>query len=183
MKQRKAGTKSSEEALDIFPNKRGRGRPRQAVPSVLIGRADNYRRMLSRNWEVVGAALTEAQTEEDVIKTLDNVRPHLEEFRPIAGLILQVVRGPSFPKRPKPRINFLTDSIAAYGAVRPRRSRDICNRERAKTRTAHRILRAEYYIVCSCKYKGPSRDHVCPKCKAQIPFNLVPGAGPNVGVT
>jgi hypothetical protein len=183
MKPRKTGTKNSEEALDRFSNKRGRGRPRQAVPSVLIGRAGNYRGMLSRNWEVVGAALAEAQTEEDVIKVLDNVRPSLEEFRPIASLILQVVRDPNFPKRSKPRINFLADSIAAYGAVRPRRSRDICNLERARTRKANHILRAELYIECSCRYKGPSLDHRCPKCKADIPFNLLPAGSPILGVT
>jgi len=38
-------------------------------------------------------------------------------------------------------------------------SRDICERERARVKGVHRILHYEFYVECSCSYKGISRNH------------------------
>ena len=178
MQKPKGVKKRAVTTLDTSSQKRGRGRPRRVNPSEVLGRAENYRRILTQIWDVIGERLIKAHTEEDVTRALEMQSWHLAEFHPIAGLILKVVRHKRFPERRQPRINFLADSIAAYGTVSARRSRDICNRERSKATKAHRILRAEYYIVCSCGHKGPSQNHVCPKCKAEIPFNLVPAVSP-----
>jgi len=35
-------------------------------------------------------------------------------------------------------------------------------------------LRFEYYVECSCRYKGPSLDHACPKCGAKISEDWLP---------
>jgi hypothetical protein len=66
------------------------------------------------------------------------------------------------------RINFLADSLAALGVVVPRRSRDICAAERAKAKREHHVIRYEFYVECSCGYKGPSKDHACRRCGAKI---------------
>jgi len=86
-------------------------------------------------------------------------------------LILQVAHDPKFPKRKREaQINFMADSIAAHGVVTPRSSRDICDRERTRIKRVHRILHYEFYIECSCGYKGHSRKHGCPNCEAEIQF-------------
>jgi hypothetical protein len=155
--------------------------------SELLGRAENFRWSLEPVWERLRGPLLQAQTEEEVVKAFEeNAGPHARKFVPaLAPFILRVLRDPRFPKRepklPKrktksgamrrnPRIVFLADSLAGMGEVSPRRSRDIVAQERARirARTKHRILRYEYYIECSCGYKGPARDNACRKCGAQI---------------
>ena len=100
--------------------------------------------------------------------------PYREQFARIPSLILKTIRDSKFPKRRNAQINFLADSLAAWGAVSPRRSRDICGNERAKERakSPHRIIRKEFYVECSCGYKGPARDNACRKCGATIPMEL-----------
>lgn len=87
-------------------------------------------------------------------------------------LILEVVNGRSFPKTPEAQFDFLADSIAGLGQPRPRTSREICAAERAKSgpKSQYEILRYEYYVECSCGYKGPALDNACRKCKASIPI-------------
>jgi len=173
MKSRKHGEKIAENLLDRFSTKRGRGRPPKVVASAIAGRAENYRGILPRIWNELGPPLLQAQTEDDVVKAFQIAQPGGNEFTSLAPLILKVVRDPKFPKRQQARINFLADSVAGVGQVTPRRSRDICAKDR-KERTvleqAPHILRYEFYIECSCDYKGHSTDHACPDCGAQISF-------------
>ena len=63
--------------------------------------------------------------------------------------------------------------MAGFGWITPRSSRDLCLRERAKAKRAHHIIRYEFYIVCSCHFKGYSRGHTCPRCGAKIQFSWV----------
>ena len=91
---------------------------------------------------------------------------------PLANLIFRVLREPKFPKRREAQINFLADSLAGLGYLAPRSSRDICQKERTKEKRTHHILRYEYYVECSCGFKGRSRDHACPKCGAKIDFGF-----------
>jgi len=92
----------------------------------------------------------------------------------LVGDILALIRDPKFPKRREQRINFLADSLGGRPDVALRTSRDICAKERAKqrSRSAHKILRHEYYVECTCGYKGPARDNACRKCGAEITFSL-----------
>ncbi len=68
-----------------------------------------------------------------------------------------------------------------YGKV-PCTSRDICARERASERkkSPYKIVRHEYYVECSCGYKGPAHDNACRKCGAEIDFlpEVLMGRGP-----
>jgi hypothetical protein len=157
---------------DAAPKKRGRGRPPKVRPSEIKGRADNYRGNLQNVWERFWPVLSEAQTKEDVVTALQNARPYDREFAPWASLILAVIKEWNFPKTQRARINFLADSLAGTGIVSPRRSRDICAAERAKEKRTHHIIRCEFYVECSCGYKGPSKDRACRKCGAGISFPL-----------
>ena len=137
------------------------------------GRADNYRWKLDQIWERINPRLSTAQTPDDVVASFEgsDIGAYSLEFVPIASLIFQVLKEPKFPKQSrKAQINFLADSIAAHGVVAPRTSRDICEKERARIARIHRIIRYEFWIECSCGYKGRSLHHKCPKCEAEIPF-------------
>jgi hypothetical protein len=119
--------------------------------------------------------LLASKTLEDVERAFESRPLSLQnEFRPMFPLILQVLCERSFPKKTETQLDFLADSIAARGAVAPRTSREICEKERAKQRrkSRHRILRHEYYVECSCGYKGPARDNACRKCGAEIGLSL-----------
>jgi hypothetical protein len=176
MTKRKNTVSRPEKPLDTFSKKRPRGRPRKVIPSETSGRARNYRGILSQVWDRLWPLLEKAQTEEDVTKAFQEGASHYaREFMPaLAGLVLEVMRDRRFPERPEPQINFLADSLAGRGWVRPRRSRDICAEERIKEdpKSPHKIIRKEFYIECVCGYKGPARDDACRKCGAEIPLSL-----------
>lgn len=163
-----------QKSLDTFSGKRGRGRPYKIRASEVTGRAYNYQLIFSQTWDVLGEHLLRATTEEEVRQAFEPTA-YESEFAGIASLVLTVLHDPAFPKRDKEaRINFLADSLAARGVVTPRTSRDICGEARARERakSPHKILRKEFYVECSCGYKGPARDNACRKCGAEIPLSL-----------
>ncbi len=83
----------------------------------------------------------------------EGARPYEREFIPLPKVMLGVIgviQEKKFPKRRAARINFVADSLAGLDQVTPRRSRDICDQARAIERQAHKIIRYEYYIECSC---------------------------------
>jgi hypothetical protein len=164
--------KATKKMLDGYQEKRGRGRPPKVVPSQTRGRGDNYRGIFSRIWDKLWPPLSQAQSEQDVINAFEQfAQPHTREFMPaLASVVLKVLRERHFPKRRKAQANFMADSLAAYGWVSPRRSRDICRRERTREKRAHHIIRYDFKIECSCGFKGFSRDHACPKCGAEVEF-------------
>lgn len=165
-----------ENAIDTFSKKRERGRPQRIPRSWVIGRADNYRDCLARVWPKLSDTLLAAQTEEQAIAAFENYgQPYAGEFVPrLAPDILALIRDPNFPKRPKAQIGFLADSIAGRPNVEFRTSRDICVKERAirRVKSPHKIVRKEFYVECSCGYKGPGRDNACRECGAEIPFTF-----------
>jgi hypothetical protein len=174
MKKSKTTAKKPEIPLDRFSGKRSRGRPSRMRPSEIRGRADNYRFMFGQVWDRLSPKLLRATTDQEVVDSfLEGATPYAQEFVPsLANLILRVLRDPKFPKRREAQINFCADSLAALGYVAPRSSRDICQEERKKEECAHRILRFEFYIECSCGFKGRSQNHACRKCGAEIDFGF-----------
>lgn len=143
-------------------------------PDEIRGRADNFRLIFGQVGDRLWPVLLLATTEQEVIDSfLEGATPYAQVFVPaLAALILRVLRDPKFPKRRDAQINFLADSLAALGYVAPRSSRDTCQKERIKQKRAFHILRFEFYIECSCGFKGRSRDHACPTCGTQIDFGL-----------
>lgn len=187
MPKRKTPQLEVQKPLDAFSGKRRRGRP-GVRPSEVALRAENYRRMFwdyrldKKKKEYVRDKPSEWATRLLASKTIEDVERAFEtrplsaqnEFRPLFPLILQVLRERTFPKKPETQLDFLANSIAARWDVTPRTSRDICEKERTRQRrrSPHKILRHEYYVECSCGYKGPARDNACRKCGAEIELSL-----------
>lgn len=160
--------------LDSNSEKRRKGRPFKIQPSWVRGRADNYRYIFGLIWKHIWPELSKAKTREDVLSSFREaeIGGYALDFVTLADLIVQVLQDPKFPKHKREaQINFLADSIAAHGMLTPRSSRDVCERERSRIKQVHRILCYEYYVECSCGYKGYSRNHGCPRCEAKIVFD------------
>jgi len=170
MKQRKKAENEGNKLLDAVFSKRGRGRPCKVRASEVSGRAYNYRLIFGQIWEGVGEKLLNARTEAEVIGAFE-ATAYKNEFEPLAALVLRVLHEKDFPKkRREAQAIFLAESLAARGEASPRTSRDICAKARKfeEAKSRHRIIRHEFYIECSCGYKGPARDNACPKCGAEI---------------
>jgi len=168
---------------DPYSAKRPRGRPAKIAASTVFGRADSYRYQLKQAWKNLEVPLLAAQTVEEVVAAFEtHCQPYAQHFVPSqASDVLVLVRDRHFPKDSDARINYIADSLGGRPNVTFRSSRDICGRERAKQRlkSPHRILRKEFYVECSCGYKGPARDNACRKCGAEISFmpEILWGAG------
>lgn len=174
-RNRKKASKEGKKAIDKHSEKKRRGPKPKVIASWVRGRADNYRTILNQIWPRIWPGLSSAEKYEDVIDCLRNaeIGSYASDLELVANVILVVLHDPKFPKRKREaQINFLADSIAGHGSVTPRTSRDICERERARIRRIHHILHYEFWIECSCGYKGRSRNHACPKCKAEIPLGV-----------
>jgi len=173
MGRNKKVKKIARNPLDRFSLERGPGRPVKVVPSAVRGRADNWRSAIARLWNDLEGPLLAAQSPDEVSKAFQAVLPGNNEFPPHAEVMFRTLNDPKFPKRKKARINFLADSSAGLGIVTPRRSRDICAEERGLDVQRQQILRYEYWVQCSCGYKGISRNHCCKKCGAEILFPIL----------
>jgi hypothetical protein len=154
--------------------------------SEIYGRAENYRkrfweqRLDKKKKQLVrdrpcqwAEQMLVASNEDELRKALDTAPNYVQgEFNPFLALILSIFREKTFPKSKTAQLDYLADSLAGLGQVTPRSSRDICGIEKAKARRASRfrIIRYEYYIECTCRYKGPARDGACRKCGAEIPI-------------
>src|SRR5438445_4866812 len=109
----KSHQKKVESSIDTFREKRGRGR----IPNMPLGevqtRGYHYTQMLEGLWDRIEASLLAAQSEDDVKAAFggEGYSHEQQESAPLARLILQVLRERKFPKRTKPRIRFLAESL------------------------------------------------------------------------
>jgi hypothetical protein len=181
MRKRKKVTGKSAKGLDTLSEKRGRGRPGTIQRASVIGRANNYRFMLRVIWTKFRAPLLAAQTAEEIRTALENyAQPYASDFdKNLISDIFALIHDRQFPKRDKAQIGFLADSLGGRPTVTARTSRDICAKERARenAKSPHTIIRKEFYVECSCGYKGPALDDACRKCRAPISYlaDLRPG--------
>jgi len=169
-KQSKAGAKTQA----VSSTKKSRGRPHKVPVNWVTGRAYNYGIQLQQAWPRLEAPLLAAKTVEEVRAAFESYgQPYANSFVPeLAEDILVLTRHRRFPKRAEGQIHFLADSLGGRPNLSLRTSRDTCERERARLRrkSRHRIIRHEFYVECSCGYKGPARDNACRKCSAVIPI-------------
>ncbi len=140
-----------------------RGRPREIDPWIVVGTANTYRVQFDQFWPKLSVRLLAAQSRDGVASALREAVGISATLEPLSELILKVKNDPKFPRqRSISQIHFLADSLGGQGLVTPRRSREICAKERAKKK--HFIVRREYYIECECGYKGPALDGACRDC-------------------
>jgi hypothetical protein len=170
MNKSETGRKKLKKALDMFSPKRPRGRPIKVVASAVRGRADNLDGILHQVWDSLWPSLSVAQSEEEVSNALKDARQYEGDFKNSVPLIFKLIKDPKLPKRENAQIRFLADSLGGQGIVTPRRSRDICAKDRAKDKHRYQIIRYELWVECSCGYKGHSRNHACPDCGAKLFF-------------
>jgi hypothetical protein len=165
-----------------FSTKKPRGRPRKIALSWVTGRAYNYGIQLRQVWPQLEGSLLAAKTAGEVQAAFENNAPaYARNFVPeLAEDILALIRHRKFPKRAEGRIHFLADSLGGRPNLSLRTSRDICETERARERrkSKHHIIRHEFYVECTCGYKGPALDNACRKCGAEISFSIFEGNGP-----
>ena len=141
-----------------------KGRPVRIDPGIILGSADAFRGWFRQFWTKLGPRILLAKSSEEIeraiIEDASSVKGGLVQH---SDLILKIARDRRFPRvRTEAQIEFLADSLGGQGFVTPRRSREICAAERSKVR--HVIVRREYYIECSCGYKGPALDAACREC-------------------
>jgi hypothetical protein len=174
-KKRRKGRRSKAIVYDPLSDKRSRGRPWTIPPSTVIGRADNCRYQLKQAWAQLEGPLLSAQTADEVKVAFETHAPaYAASYVPFqVADILALVHDKQFPKEGEARVNFLADSLGGRPTLSFRSSPDVCGRERARERkkSPYQILRYEYYVECSCGYKGPARDGACRKCGAEIPLS------------
>lgn len=162
-------TNKVKNPLDRFSGKRDPGRPPIIDPALVRNSADKYRVWLERSWDQLETPLLTAKTEQEVVSRLQQALPGYDELPPLAPLILKVVNGPGFPKKQKKaQVGFLANSLGARGVVTPRRSRDICAEQRKPDSQRNYIIRHEYWVECSCGYKGVSENLSCKECGAEL---------------
>jgi hypothetical protein len=146
------------------PKKR-RGRPRKVDPHHVVVTANLFRTQFSRAWPTLGEQLLAARSSQRVMGVLKKYGEMISGLKDLdfSTRVFEIIRDPLFPRvRSKSQIRFLADSLGADGLVKPRRSREICAKERKKVR--HKIVRRDYYIECSCGYAGPALNGACQKC-------------------
>jgi hypothetical protein len=172
LRKHKKDLKELKKELDSSPEKFPRGRPPMVRTNEIEGRARKFRYIFNQVWDGLWPPLSEAETPQDVERAFQEQASAYYNRSEIwsAPLVLRILNDPKFPKLRDARVNFFADSLAGLGDITPRYSRDICAKERAKQKRAHRILRFEFYVECSCGFKGRSRDHGCRRCGTKINF-------------
>ncbi len=134
-------------------------------------RSEHLRRSLDQVWNDFAPRLFNSRNAADVKEAFESDPIRLAPIGAMPSwytVIPRILRERTFPKTRNAQIKFLADSLAGWGDISPRRSRDLCTEARASAARATRILRYEFYVVCSCGYEGPSLNHACQRCGAQV---------------
>lgn len=173
---------AAKKELDAFSRrsanqpKTDRGRPRKLPQATVTGRAFNYEWALNEVWEELEGPLLSSKTADEVTDAFKrSAASCARDFVPMLSAdILSLINDPDFPKRALPRTRFLARSLGGWPNLSSRRSRDICEEadQVEKRKSPYRILRREFYIECSCGYRGPAFNDGCRKCGAQPPLSL-----------
>jgi hypothetical protein len=181
-KRRKFQGKKSTKTLATFSSaatnqtKSKRGRRRMLPQDTVTGHADNYERELNEVWETLEMPLLNSKTSHEVTEAFKKFAEYCAgDFVPrLSSDILSLLSDPDFPQRALPRTRFLARSLGGMPTLSFRRSRDICEEvgRKEKRKSPHRILRREFYIECSCGYRGPALNDGCRKCGAQPQLSL-----------
>ena len=174
------GPSKKTSTLLLTGSRKRRGPKRHMRPSEVFNRAYDLQLKLKLSeqeidWDKLVGAKTKADLDEAFKRVPESYR---RAFLVRRSLVVKCVQDPKFPKRDRQaRIRFLGESLGSDGRTSLRRSRDICLEERRKEKKQGIIVRQEFYIECTCGYKGPARNGGCPQCgskslspSVQFPF-------------
>jgi hypothetical protein len=151
-----------------------RGRKRVLPPEIVVEHADYVLKVVvSLKDRIVWDKLETARTKSEAESAIARVPPFYREIlRDRLAAILKWVREGKFPKKNLERkMLHLADSIGGDVLLSPRRSRDICYeyRKRPVSKQVGMILCREYYIECTCGYRGPANRGACARCGTRKP--------------
>lgn len=165
--------RSTHAKFNLTGSGKKRGPKAHIQPSEVANRAYDLRLLLKLagkqvDWE----KLLRAQSVEEVTAVFESMHEsYRRKFLDRAELILGCLKDRKFPRQDREaQEQFIADSLAGDGRVSIRRSRDICQQERAREKWQGKILRREFWIVCSCDYEGPAFHDACPKCGALVSY-------------
>lgn len=157
--------KKAKPPLTAFQKRRGR-KP-ILLPEEVLEHAEFMLKVVASlkdeiAWDKLEAARTEAEAESAITRVPPFYREILKDR---FAAILTWVREGKFPRKNlKRKMHHFADSIAADIFMSPRRSRDICSEERKRVQNATTLLCREFYIECTCGYRGPARRGSCRRC-------------------
>jgi hypothetical protein len=160
-----SGQKTANRALTA--SEETRGRKRRIHPENVVRAANELLRILeSCKNQMDWGKLEIAKTEVEIASAFERVPPpYRERLNLWRATILEWVLEGKFPKTNLERkMRHLADSIAAEGFLTPRRCRDVCLEERKRQAQLGMIFRREFYIECTCGYRGPAKGGGCPQC-------------------
>jgi hypothetical protein len=149
------------------------GRKPKVITSEACGRAGDLKLILETNRERINwARLLAIGSKEDLEEVLKAAHDRAREkllYKP--ELLLATLKDKKFPRHNRDaQEQFIADSLAAEGRVSIRRSRDIVQQVRSAGKKRGKILRREFYVECSCGYKGPALHDACPDCGAEVSY-------------
>ena len=160
-----SGQKTANRALTA--SEETRGRKRRIHPENIVRAANDLFEILeSCKDQIEWGKLEIAKTEKEVASAFERVpSPYRERLNLWRAVIPQWVLEGKFPKMNLERkMRHLADSIAAEGFLTPRRCRDVCLEERKRQAQLGTIFRREFYIECTCGYRGPAKGGGCLQC-------------------
>jgi len=161
----RSGQKSANTALTT--SGKTRGRKRRIHPKNVLRAANELLKILELcNNQMDWGKLEIAKTKEEITSVFERVPPpYRERLNLWRATILEWVLEGKFPKTNLERkMRHLAESVAAEGFLTPRRCRDVCLEERKRQEKLGMIFRREFYIECTCGYRGPAKGGGCPQC-------------------
>jgi hypothetical protein len=144
-----------------------RGRKRRIHPENVVMAANELLKLLeSCKDQIEWGRLEVAKNAGEVASAFERVPPpYRERLNLWADTIPEWALEGKFPKTNlEQKMHHLANSVAAEGLLTPRRCRDVCLEERKRQEKLGMILRREFYIECSCTYRGPAKGGGCPQC-------------------
>ncbi len=165
--------KKAKPPLTAFPKPRDpRGRKPVLFPEEVLEHAEFILKVVVSlkdriAWDKLEVAKTEAEAEAAIARVPLFYRKILKDR---LTAILTWVREGKFPRKNlKRKMHHFANSIAADVFLSPRRSRDLCSEQRRRKRVEKpkMLLCREFYIECTCGYRGPARRGGCRRCGTQ----------------
>jgi len=160
-----SGQKTANRALTASEETRGRKR-RIHAENVVRAANDLLKILEVCRDQIDWSKLQIAKTEKEAASAFERVPPpYRERLNLWLAAIPEWAQEGKFPKTNLERkMHHLADSVAAEGFLTPRRCRDVCLEERKRQAQLGMIFRREFYIECTCGYRGPAKGGGCLQC-------------------